>query len=89
MGSQATLTTILDAITTSNDLTVDEYTETLMGHLRNAYYVYVDVFHVYPRDMEELVDGLLYVDIKNYATEMDMKEQQRKAERERDSSRVR
>jgi len=32
-----------------------------------TYYTYVDNLHTHPRDLEELIDGLLYLDAKSYA----------------------
>lgn len=38
------------------------------------YYMYVDNFHVRPLDLTDFVDGLLYLDAKNYIHKRKMEE---------------
>lgn len=35
-----------------------------VGPMVLSYFVFLDEYHVKPRDLEELVDGLLYIDLK-------------------------
>ena len=43
-------------------------------------YLFEDTFKHEPRDIDDLVDGLLYLDARNYTREAEMKDRTRKKE---------
>ena len=42
-------------------LTPEDFIKKTIGNLLFTYYSYVDRFHIKPKDLEDLVDGLLYI----------------------------
>ena len=38
------------------------------------YYTYLDKFHQCPMDVDDLIDGMLYLDAKGYITKKNMKD---------------
>ena len=50
----------------SADLTPTDFIQKTVGNLLYIYYFYVDRFKLKPRDLEDLVDGLLYIDANNF-----------------------
>lgn len=68
---------IVRLIARANILTPAEYIKRTLGTIMFTYYAYVDNFHSHPRDLDELVDGLLYVDAKNFAQREALKEHRR------------
>ena len=57
---------LLSIIADTASLTVNDFINKTIGPLKMLYYLYIDKFHMCPTDLEELVDGLLYLDVKEY-----------------------
>ena len=57
---------LLSIITETASLTVNDFISKTIGPLKMLYYLYIDKFHMCPTDLDELVDGLLYLDVKEY-----------------------
>ncbi len=60
------ISTLLRIITKSSSLTVEDYIKKSLGSIRFMYYMYIDKFHVRPKDLIDMVDGLLYLDARTY-----------------------
>ncbi len=57
---------LLSVIADTASLTVNDFINKTVGPLKMLYYLYIDKFHMCPTDLTELVDGLLYLDVKEY-----------------------
>ena len=66
--AQATgdIATIISIIASTSSLTVGDYIKKTCGGILFLYYTYIDKLHSRPVDMNDLVDGLLYLDAKGY-----------------------
>lgn len=60
------ISTMLQLIVSTSKKTTADFIKETCGSLLFLYYTYVDKMHVRPVDMDDLVDGLLYLDAKNY-----------------------
>lgn len=60
------ISTLLRIITKSSSLTVEDYIKKTLGSIRFMYYMYIDKMHVRPKDLIDMVDGLLYLDARTY-----------------------
>lgn len=60
------ISTLLRIITKSSSLTVEDYIKKTIGTVRFMYYMYIDKLHVRPKDLIDMVDGLLYLDARTY-----------------------
>lgn len=60
------ISTLLRIITKSSSLTVEDYIKKTLGSIRFMYYMYVDKLHVRPKDLIDMIDGLLYLDARTY-----------------------
>lgn len=60
------ISTLLRIITKSSSLTIEDYVKKTLGTLRFMYYMYVDKLHVRPKDLIDMMDGLLYLDARTY-----------------------
>lgn len=47
-------------------VTPADFIKKTLGSIMLAYYAFVDRFHMKPFDLEELVDGLLFIDVSNF-----------------------
>lgn len=56
-------------LTQSSSMTVDDYIEKSLGNLRSQYYLYLDAYHQKPYDLIDMVDGILFLDCKQYVQE--------------------
>lgn len=56
---------MLSLIVNASELPIDDFIEQTLGSLRYLYYTYLNKFHREPVDMEDLVDGLMYIDIES------------------------
>ena len=65
------ISTILRIVASSSSLTVTDYIQKTCGSLLFLYYSYVDKFHQRPVDIEDMMDGLLYLDAKGYIIKKD------------------
>ena len=60
-------------------MTVEEYSERILGSLKFLYYFYLNSFRQRPVDLLDMADGMLYMDLRGYTEEVEM----RNLERER------
>lgn len=70
MSAQATgdISTILHIISQTSGLTVEDFIKKTCGGLLFLYYMYISKLHVRPVDIDDLVDGILFLDAKSYIT---------------------
>lgn len=75
--AQATgdIATILHIITQSSSLTTEDFIKKTCGGLLFVYYVYLKELHSKPVDIDDLIDGLLFLDAQGYITKKMRKEQ--------------
>ena len=74
------ISTILSLVTSSSNLTAADFIKKSCGGLLFMYYSFVENLHVRPTDINDLVDGLLYMDARGYINKQHMdKLQQRHA----------
>ena len=68
--AQATgdISTILRIITQSSSLTTEDFIKKTCGGLLFVYYIYLRELHTKPVDIEDLIDGLLFLDAQGYIT---------------------
>ena len=68
--AQATgdISTILRIITQSSSLTTEDFIKKTGGGLLFIYYIYLRELHTKPVDIEDLIDGLLFLDAQGYIT---------------------
>ena len=57
---------MVSLVVDSGALSEDDYIEKTIGNLKLHYYLYLDTFHVRPRDLIDMVDGILYNKCKGY-----------------------
>lgn len=62
----------------TSELKPSDFIKKTVGNILFVYYVYLENFHIKPKDLEDIVDGLLYLDAHNF-----IKKQQYEAEMER------
>lgn len=60
---------IMRIISLSSTLKPADFIKKSVGSLLFIYYTYIDKFHVRPLDIEDIIDGLLYNDARNYIDE--------------------
>lgn len=60
------ISTMISLITQASSLPVEDYIETILGGTRFMYYSYLHTFQTRPIDLTDLVDGLLFMDAKQY-----------------------
>ena len=63
------ITAIMRIISLSSTLKPADFIKKSVGSLLFIYYTYIDKFHVRPLDIEDIIDGLLYNDARNYIDE--------------------
>jgi hypothetical protein len=61
------ISSIIRLIARANILSPAEYIKRTIGTLMFTYYTYVDNLHSHPKDLDELIDGLLYLDAKAFS----------------------
>lgn len=79
MESTKDVTQILRLIVDATHLSPVEYIQKTLGSLRFLYYTYVKIFGVRPIDLEDMIDGLLYMDADGYIQKENMREARRNA----------
>lgn len=47
-------------------MTVTDFIQKTCGSLLFIYYTYVDRFHVVPANIDDMIDGILYIDAQQY-----------------------
>lgn len=58
--------TILHLMAKTSELTPSDFISKTVGSILFVYYVYLENFHIKPEDLEDMVDGLLYLDAHNF-----------------------
>jgi hypothetical protein len=58
--------TILHLMAKTSELTPSDFIKKTVGNILFVYYVYLENFHIKPKDLEDIVDGLLYLDAHNF-----------------------
>lgn len=60
------LLTIVSLLAKTAQLTVEDYVKKTIGNVMFLYYAHLDTYHVAPRDLDDLVDGMLFMQAKQY-----------------------
>lgn len=60
------IATLLKLMANTSELTAEDYIQKTIGNLLFTYYTYLHYFHLKPVDLEDLVDGLLFIASKQY-----------------------
>lgn len=68
----ANIGALISLVVSTSHLTTSDFIEKTIGSLRFLYYLYMEKLHTRPRDMTDLVDGLLYLDSVSYIQEREM-----------------
>lgn len=58
--------TLLRLMAKTSELTPSDFIKKTVGNILFVYYVYLENFHIKPKDLEDIVDGLLYLDAHNF-----------------------
>lgn len=58
--------TLLKLMSQTVSLTPSDYIKKTLGTLMYLYYQYLKYFHMRPRDIEDMIDGLLYISTSNF-----------------------
>lgn len=66
---------VLRAMFAATSMTTEDYVRNTIGSAVMLYYVYLDKFRQRPRDLEDIIDALLYLDAKAYITKQHMQEE--------------
>lgn len=75
--STGNISAILNQIIDASTLTEDDFIEKTVGNLRFLYYSYLDTFHNRPKDIVDMIDGLLYIECKSYIQQQAINRQER------------
>lgn len=75
--SSGDISALLNLIVSSSALKPEDFIKQTVGSVLFVYYVYMDTFKQKPSDLDDLIDGLLYIDSKNYMQEQAIKEAKR------------
>lgn len=60
------ISTILSLITSTSNLTTADFIKKTCGGLLFMYYSYIENLHVRPVDIDDMIDGMLYLDARGY-----------------------
>lgn len=60
------IATIVKIIARTSSLKASDYVQKTVGNVMFTYFTYVDNYHTYPRTLDDLVDGILYIEAKQY-----------------------
>ena len=63
-------------------LTPSDYIKKTIGNILFTYYTYLKYYHLKPRDLDDLVDGLLYMEAQQYQEEQSFKQHMARLENE-------
>ena len=74
------ISTVISLITQASVRSPGEFIRDSLGSLMFMVYLFEDTFKHEARDMEDLVDGLLYLDAKNYTREAEMRASQQQTQ---------
>lgn len=83
--AQATgdIATLLRLMGNTTELTPADFIKKTVGSLLYVYYAYVDRFNQRPKDCEDLVDGLLYIETQQFLEKKAYKDMQARMQNER------
>lgn len=56
-------------ITETSSQTPADFVKKTVGSILFMYYSFVDKFHVRPRDLDDFIDGMLYIEARAYCDE--------------------
>lgn len=71
------ISTIIKIIARTSGLTVEDFIMKTCGSLLFMYYVYLKKFQVRPVDMDDMIDGLLFLDAEHYIQKQRMAEKEK------------
>ena len=60
------IATIVKIIARTSSLKASDYVQKTVGNVMFTYFTYVDNYHTYPRTLDDLVEGILYIEAKHY-----------------------
>lgn len=75
--AQNDVTALIELMCSASEMSPTEAIDNTVGIMMHLYYVYLGEYHVRPSDMDDLVDGVLYVEAKGYIQNIEMKKQKR------------
>lgn len=61
--------TIVKVIANTSSLSPTDFIQKTVGSLLYVYYMYVDRFHVIPTDLDDMIDGILFMEAHQYNIE--------------------
>lgn len=65
------------------DITPADYIKKTLGTILFLYYQYLKYFQLRPRDLEDMIDGLLYISTSNFLKKHELEEWKAKQQRKR------
>ena len=68
------ISALLKLIVKSSQMTPEDFIQKTVGSLLYVYYIYLDTFKMIPVDIDDLIDGLLYIEARNYTQEQHIRE---------------
>lgn len=75
------LHTIVSLLAKTAQLTVEDYVKKTIGNIMFLYYTHLDAYHVPPRDLDDLVDGMLFMQAKHYIRKRALEEAREQAQK--------
>lgn len=60
------ISTIIRIITQTSKMTTEDFVKKTCGGLLFLYYTYVEKLHTRPLDIDDMIDGVLFLDAKSY-----------------------
>lgn len=77
------ISAVMHLLAKTASLTPADYVKKTVGSVMFTYYTYVDKYHVHPRDLDDLIDGLLFIEAKNYIVKQAREEARQQAQSQR------
>lgn len=74
--SSGNIAAVMSLINGAATLKPTDFIKKTVGATLFMYYMYVDALHVKPRDCDDLVDGLLFLEAKQYSLEQERKQRE-------------
>lgn len=68
------ISSLLRLMTSTAEQKPSDFIKKTIGNILFIYYLYIDNLHTRPTDMLDLVDGLLYLDARNYLEKKQLEE---------------
>ena len=75
------IASIVHLLAQSAKLTTEDYVKKTVGNVMFLYYMHMDLFKSPPRDIDDLVDGMLFMQAKQYIREQAISEAKANASR--------